>query len=138
MQHRSLASGIIVALAVISAQCQPHGRSASPDEISRMRSLERVMEAQQAVAQPQFDKMALTTYSDADWPACAEASSRLQATSLKIKDFSRGPEFDALAMQLHEHAVELGAAASSRNAKASREALRQMKSTCDQCHAKYR
>jgi cytochrome c556 len=79
-----------------------------------------------------------SSYADADYNAFAKVSERIQATSLKIKDFSQGPEFDALAMQLNAKAGALGKAAAAKDAAAASQALTEMKATCKDCHSKFR
>ena len=75
---------------------------------------------------------------DADWAAITAAATRVQATSLKIKDFSKGAEFDALAMKLNQQATELSNSYASKDATAANTALANMKATCKECHKKYR
>jgi cytochrome c556 len=96
------------------------------------------MDNQATVADPQWKKIGETSYADADWAAFAVVSERIQATSLKTKDFSKGPEFDALALKLNEKAKSLGAAATAKDAAASSAALKEMKATCKECHSKFR
>lgn len=108
------------------------------NDIPKLTSLETVMDNQATVADPQWKKIGETSYADADWAAFALVSERIQATSLKTKDFSKGPEFDALAMRLNEKAKALGAAATAKDAAASSTALQEMKATCKECHSKFR
>ncbi len=78
------------------------------------------------------------TYANADYAAFAEVSNRVQATSSKAKEFTRGPDFDKLADQHHETAAKLGTAAGAKDAKASSDALAAMKATCKECHSKFK
>ena len=63
---------------------------------------------------------------------------RLQATSLKIKDFSKGAEFDALAVKLNQLAGELGSSYATKDTSAASTALTSLKATCKECHKKFR
>jgi cytochrome c556 len=107
-------------------------------EIPKLTSLEDVMDNQATVADPQMKKAGQPSYADADWAAFADMSTRLQATSLKIKDFSKGADFDALAMQLNAKAKALGDAAAAKDVAGASGALTDIKATCKQCHSKFR
>ena len=96
------------------------------------------MDNQSTVMDPLFKKIGQTTFSDTDWAALTSAAARVQATSLKIKDFSKGAEFDALAMKLNQEASELGGTYSTKDVAAASATLAKMKSTCKECHKKYR
>ena len=56
----------------------------------------------------------------------------------QIHQFSKGPEFDKLADELHAKAEQLGAAASAKDAKAASDTLASMKATCKACHSKFK
>ncbi len=120
-----------------AAACVPK-RDLPPAEIEKLPSLEQVMDVQATVADPQFGKIGKASYDDQDWAAFADMGSRLQVTSNKSKQFSKGPEFDALADQLHAKAEALSTAASAKDAKAASDALAQIKATCKSCHSKFR
>jgi cytochrome c556 len=96
------------------------------------------MDSQATIADPEMKKAGNASYTDADYAAFTEVSSRIQATSTKAKDFSKGPDFDKLADQLGERAVALGKAAGLKDPKASSEALAGMKATCKECHHKFK
>lgn len=117
--------------------CVPK-RDLQPDQIQQLGELEHVMHVQATVADPQFGKIGATTYGDADFAAFADVSTRIQATSKKTKEFSKGPEFDALADQLGKHAEALGAAAAAKDVKAASTSLAAMKATCKACHSKFK
>ena len=123
--------------AVLACACVPK-RDLPPDEIQKLRSLDHVMDVQATIADPQFGKIGDATYTEQDWAAFADVGSRLQVTSNKTKEFSKGPEFDALADQLGTNAQALSAAASAKDAKAASDALGRIKSTCKSCHTKFR
>src|SRR3954447_27041026 len=129
---RALALGLAT---LALAGCFPK-RDLPASEVPKLAKLEEVMDVQATVMDPQFKKIGQPTYSDADWAAFADASARVQATSTKIKDFSKGPEFDALAMQLNTRAGERGDAANAKDAAASSKALAEMKDPCRTCHKK--
>jgi hypothetical protein len=135
---RSLLPWFSVAFALSIVACSPPKLSTPLTDIPKLASLEQVMDNQATVADPQWKKIGQTTYTDAEYAAFAEAAERIQVTSLKAKDFSKGPDFDALAMRLNEKAKALGAAASAKDAAASSSALSEMKATCKECHSKFK
>jgi len=126
------------ALAVLACGCAPPVRNVPMAEIPKLTKLDDVMDVQATLADPQFKKIGAASYSDADWAAFADAAERIGATSTKIKDFSKGSGFDALAMQLKDKAAALGTAASAKDAAAASRALAEMKATCKECHSKFR
>jgi len=130
---------LVLALAAgAAAACVPH-RDVPAQDIPKLTSLKELMDVQATVADPQFSKIDDSAkYADADYAAFTDVSTRIQATSSKAKEFSKGPEFDKLADQLHETAVKLGAAAEAKDAKGSSAALAAMKATCKECHSKLR
>jgi soluble cytochrome b562 len=117
--------------------CVPH-RDVPVTEVPKLAKLVEVMDVQGTVMDPQFKKIGQATYGDADWTAFADAGARIQATSMHIKDFSKGPAFDALAMQLNAHAKELADAAGAKDAAAASKALAEMKATCKTCHKQFK
>ncbi len=121
-----------------AASCGPPHRDTQVADIPKLTSLDAVMDTQATIADPQMKKAGQTAYTDADWAAFTDLSVRLDATSLKIKDFSKGPEFDGFAMKLNGTAKALGAAASAKDAAKASAALVDMKATCKGCHSKFR
>jgi len=119
------------------AGCVPH-RDVAVAEVPKLLKLDEVMDVQSTVADPQFKKIGRPSYGDADWAAFADVGARIQATSLHFKDFSKGPDFDALAMQLNAHARELADAANAKDAAAASKALAEMKDTCKTCHKRFK
>ncbi len=117
--------------------CAPH-RDVPVAEIPKLTKLEDVMDAQATIADPQFKKIGAASYTDADWSAFADCADRIQATAAKLKDFSKGAGFDALAVQLHDKAAALASATQAKNAGAASQALADMKSTCKTCHKQFR
>ena len=108
-------------------------------EIPKLTDLGDVMDNQKTAADPEFAKMGAATFTDADFAGFAQASERIQATSLKSKEFSKGrAEFEALAMRVNEKAKALGAAAAAKDAAGAKAALTDMKATCKECHSKFR
>jgi cytochrome c556 len=122
---------------IVVAACVPH-RDLPPAEIVKLQKLSDVMDVQATVADPQFKKMDQGAYSDADWAGFADCGARLQVTSMKAKDFSKGPRFDALAQALHDDAASLSAAAQNKDAAGAAKALSDMKAACKLCHHEFR
>jgi hypothetical protein len=130
-------SSLLSILLLIASACVPH-RDLPPDQIDKLGALDDVMDVQATVADPQFKKAGQETYAEADWTAFADVGNRIQATSRKIHQFSKGPEFDAFADRLHGNAESLSKAAAAKDAKGASEALVAMKTTCKECHAKFK
>jgi hypothetical protein len=128
---------LIPIAAVCFFACAPK-KNTPLEDIPKLTKLSDVMDNQSTVADPQFKKIGAASYGDADWAEFADAGTRLQATSAKIKDFSKGPEFDALALRLNEKARALSDAAQSKDAGAASQALSEIKATCKECHSKFR
>jgi cytochrome c556 len=126
------------AVAATAVACAPPHRDVPAADVPKLASLEVLMDVQATVADPQMKKAGASTYTDADYASFGDLSARIQATSAKTKDFSKGPEFDGFADKLHETAVALGKAAEAKDAKASSDSLRDMKATCKACHSKFR
>lgn len=120
------------------AACGPPHRDVASADVPKLTSLEDLMDVQATVADPQMKKAGSATYSDADFAAFQDVSNRIQATSTKAKEFSKGPEFDQFADRLHETAAKLGTAATAKDAKGSSDALTEMKATCKGCHDKFK
>jgi soluble cytochrome b562 len=129
---------MLAVVLVGAAACGPPKKNTPVEEIPKLTKLDDVMDVQSTVADPQFKKIGAASYSDADFAAFADAGARLQASAIKIKDFSKGAGFDALAAQLHDQAKALADAAAAKNAAAASQALTTMKATCKECHSKYR
>ena len=129
---------LAAAFALTAVHCGAPITNTPVNDIPKLTSLETVMDNQATVADPQWKKIGETSYADADWTAFALVSERIQATSLKTKDFSKGPDFDALAMKLNEKAKALGAAATAKDAAGASASLADMKATCKECHSKFR
>ncbi len=130
---RSLSLFVLLSLSA----CAPR-REVTPDQVQALTKLTDVMDAQSTYADPLFKKRDQQSFTDAEFASFVDVSARLQATSLKAKDFSKGPGFDLLAVQLHDQAAALGAAGQAKDAEAGRQALTAMKSTCKECHSRFR
>jgi hypothetical protein len=128
----------LLALVPLAFACSPPHRDLPGDQIEKLTKLDEVMDVQATLADPQFKKMHDPTYGDADWAAFADVGSRIQITSKKVHQFSKGADFDAFADTLHKHAEELSAAASAKDAKAASAALAAMKATCKACHSRFK
>lgn len=118
--------------------CAPPHRDTPVAEIPKLTKLDDVMDTQATVADPQFKKIGMASYTDADWMAFSDCADRIQATSIKLKEFSKGAGFDALALQLHDKAAALASAAQAKNAAGASQALADMKATCKTCHKQFR
>jgi hypothetical protein len=123
--------------ALAAFSCVPK-RDLPPDQIEKLGKLSEVMDVQSTVADPQFGKIGATSYGDADWAGFADMASRIQVTSRKIHQFSKGPEFDALADRLHSGAEALATATTAKDAHAASSTLSEMKATCKACHSKFK
>jgi hypothetical protein len=109
MMEETMKRVMLVAVLVAgAAACGPPMKQTPVEEIPKLTKLTDVMDNQATVMDPLFKKIGQTTYTDADWAAVTAAAAKVQATSLKIKDFSKGAEFDALAMKLNQQATDLG------------------------------
>jgi hypothetical protein len=124
-------------LTALALACVPK-RDLPPDQIEKLGKLDDVMDVQSTVADPQFKKIGAASYVDADWAGFADMASRLQVTSKKIHQFSKGPEFDKFADRLHAGADALATAATAKDAAAASSSLAEMKATCKACHAKFK
>ena len=129
---------LVVVIVGAAAACGPPQKSTPVEEIPKLTKLEDVMANQATVMDPLFKKIGQTTFTDEDWASLTAAATRVQATSAKIKDFSKGAEFDALAMKLNQQAAELGNTYATKDAAAANTALANMKATCKECHKKFR
>jgi cytochrome c556 len=127
---------VLVAGAMVA--CGPPKKQTPVEEIPKLTKLADVMDNQATVMDPLFKKIGQTSFSDEDWAALTAAATKVQATSLKIKDFSKGAEFDALAMKLNQGANDLGASYATKDAASANKALASMKATCKECHKKFR
>jgi cytochrome c556 len=130
-------SPFVFAAALLVA-CGPPLNNTPVEQIPSIKSLEAVMDVQATAADPQFKKIGEGSYSEADFAAFAEAARRIDATSKHLKDFSKGPEFDAFATKLNETALQLSKAAEAKDTASSKDALTTMKATCKGCHSKFR
>ena len=122
----------------LTAACAPPPRDVPAADVPKLTSLKDLMDSQATIADPQMKKAGAPAYADPDYAAFAEVANRIQATSTKAKEFTRGPDFDKLADHLHEAAAKLGTAAAAKDAKGSSEALAAMKATCKECHSKFK
>jgi len=129
---------LFLATAAALAACGPPHRDVPAADVPKLASLKEVMDSQATIADPEMKKAGAATYADADYAAFTEVSNRIQATSTKAKEFSKGPEFDKFADRLHETALALGKAAAAKDAKGSSDSLGAMKATCKECHSKFK
>ncbi len=130
---------LLLAVALVGgAACGPPMKNTPVEEIPKLTKLQDVMDNQATVMDPLFKKIGQTSYSDEEWAALTAAAAKVQATSLKIKDFSKGAEFDALATKLNQQAAALSSSYATKDASAASTALGDMKATCKECHKKFR
>jgi cytochrome c556 len=129
---------LFVALPLALASCGPPTNNTPVEGIPKIKTLEEVMDAQATAADPQFAKREQASFTDAEFAAFADTGAKIDATSKRIKDFTKGPEFDALASKLGENAAALSKAAAAKDPAGSRAALVAMKATCGECHSKFR
>lgn len=137
MNKLSLACAVSVTVAALAA-CGPPVNNTPVEGIPNLKTLDAVMDAQATTADPQFGRMEQTSFTDAELASLAETGAKIEATSKRTKDFTKGPDFDALATKLGESAAALSKAASAKDAAAVRAALGAMKATCKECHSKFR
>ena len=135
---RPLHIAVALAAAALAAACGPPVMNTPVEQIPELKTLAEVMDNQATTADPQWKKIDETNYTDEDYKAFAVVSARIQVTSKKIKDFSKGPGFDALATRLGEKAAALGTAAEKKDAAGASNALKEMKATCKECHSNFR
>lgn len=129
----------ILALALTASSLAACYKMNTPTgDIPKLKNLEEVMDNQATTIDPQFKKMGQAKFDDVELAGFVTASERVQATSLKIKDFSKGTDFDQLAMKLNEKAKALGTAAAAKDANGINAALTDMKGLCKECHTKFR
>lgn len=134
------AASLFIALAagaLASAACVPTVRTPL-EEIPKLKTLSEVMHNQATAVDPLWGKAGSESFTDADYATFADVSKRISVTSLKIKDFTKGPEFDAIAVRLHDKAEALGAAAAAKDVGGVSTALKDMKATCKDCHSQFR
>ena len=128
---------LALALLLVGSACTPQ-LSTPVEEIPKLTKLDDVMANQATVMDPLFKKIGQTSFNDDEWALLTAAGTRLQATSLKIKDFTKGAEFDALAMKLNRYASDLSNSYASKDAVAANTALTNMRATCKECHKRFR
>jgi cytochrome c556 len=129
---------VLVIVVAAAAACGAPVKNTPIAEIPALKTLDDVMANQATIADPQMKKAGQGAYTDADYAAFAEVGARIDATSTKIKDFSKGPDFDAFALKLNGTAKALSAAAAAKDAAKSGAALAEMKATCKACHSKFK
>lgn len=136
MKPLSFAAALV--LPVAFAACSAPFKNTPLAEIPKLTRLADVMDNAATTADPQFKKIGQATFTDGELASLAVTAERVAAAAAKAKDFSRGPQFDALATRLEVKAKALGAAAGSKNAIGTDAALKEMKATCKECHSKFK
>jgi cytochrome c556 len=128
---------VLVLAALAATACFPK-RDLPADQIQKLTKLEELMDVQATLADPQFKKAGQSSYSDAEFATFADVGARIQVTSGRLKEFTKGPEFDTLAAQLNTNAKALADAAAAKDAAGASKALGDMKATCKTCHSKFK
>jgi len=135
---RKIAPAALVAVLVLAA-CAPPKKNTPIAEIPQLTKLDDVMDNQATAFDPVYAMRGNASFTDADFAALAQAGDRVQATSLKAKDFANGrAEFAAFAMRLNEKAKALSTTAGAKDAAGAKTALGDMKAVCKECHSKFR
>jgi cytochrome c556 len=125
--------------AVLAVSCVPKNYTKTED-VPKVEKIKDLMDIQATAADPQFDKIDNESFTEADWGELSELSKKIDATSTRLKVFSKdkGAGFDALADKLNSKAKALGTAAAAKDAPAAKTALTEMKATCKECHSQFR
>jgi cytochrome c556 len=118
--------------------CGPPINNTPASGVPQLKTLAEVMDVQATTADPQFGKAEQASFTDAEFASLAETGTKIDATSKRIKAFTKGPGFDALADKLNQDAVALSTAAGAKDAAGARAAIASMKATCKQCHSEFR
>lgn len=139
MKILHVAAVAVLSLAALGAiACSPPVMNTPIDDIPKLKTLDEVMDNQATVADPAMGKRDQETFTDEEYASFGPVSTRIQALAPKIKDFTRGPEFDKLADKLGETAKALGEAATAKDAAKTSASLKEMKATCAKCHSDFR
>ena len=76
---------VAVGFGLLLAACAPPKRDVKAADVPALKDLEEVMDVQATIADPQMKKAGNASYSDEDYAAFAEVSSRIQATSWRAQ-----------------------------------------------------
>ena len=90
MTHSQLRLVLVLGVPLLALPACAPKRHVTVEEIGKLGKLSEVMDAQATYADPMFKKRDQAAFTDAEYAELTDASARLQATSLKIKDFSKG------------------------------------------------
>jgi hypothetical protein len=125
-------------VALLAAACGPK-QVYSDADVAHLPKLEDVMWSQAQVMDPAFKRVGAASYTDEEFVRFTAAAGRLRLTTARIKqDFSKGPEFNALADALAAQAEALAAASTAKDAPKASAALAATKETCRACHKRFR
>lgn len=136
MRPLSFAAALVLPMTL--GACSAPFKNTPLSDIPKLTRLSDVMDNAATTADPQFKKIGQATFTNAELASFAVTAERVAAAAIKAKDFSRGPEFDALAARLEAKAKALGVAAGSKDAMGAGTALKEMKATCKECHSKFK
>ena len=135
---RRLALPLALPLALAFAACAAPVRNTPVEEIPKLTKLSELMDNAATTADPQFKKIGQATFTDEEMASLVTTAERVAAVAVKAKDFSKGPEFLALAGRLELKAKALGSAAATKDAINAGVALKEMKLVCKECHSKFK
>jgi cytochrome c556 len=133
-----LALALALPLALALAACGAPVRNNSLEEIPKLAKLSELMDNAATTADPQFKKVGQATFTDEELAALVTTGERVAVIAARVKELSKGPEFTALASKLETKAKALGVAAGTKDAIGTAAALKDMKFTCKECHAKFK
>jgi cytochrome c556 len=133
----------LIVCAFALAAC-PAKKDTPLEEIGKLPTLKDVMDTQSTIADPLFKKIGKERYQDKEklddeiWGKLADASARINATSVRIREWTKGAEFDALANRLTSKADALARAVDAKETNTVNTILKDMKATCKECHQRFR
>ena len=111
------------------------------DQVKTLESLEELMRVQAETADPQFNHIGQTAFTDAEYASIGAAAQRLQATSETLRTRhaqNRPPSFVTYATKLNEQSAELFAATQAKDAAKTSAILTGIRDICRTCHKEHR
>jgi outer membrane murein-binding lipoprotein Lpp len=126
----------------VASGCVPKPKqNYTTDQVKTLESLEELMRVQAETADPQFNRIGQSSFTDADYASLAQAAGRLQATSETLRSRhsqNRPPTFTTYATRLNELSGELLAAAQAKEAAKISDTLTSIRDICRTCHKEHR
>jgi len=130
------------AVAVFTAGCVPKPKQDySPEQVKELDSLEELMRVQAQTADPQFNHIDQTAFTDVEYASIADAARRLQVTSETLRtrhSQNRPPSFTTYATRLFELSGELLNATQAKDVGKTSATLSSIRDTCRTCHKEHR